>query len=85
MYEEDIRKNKRTKVINEIIKTKTNKKYQSQILKNYLTFIYCLTIMKLFFKKEKNTQFRKQLLKCFQNEYLLYPKKVSLKYFDFFK
>jgi hypothetical protein len=40
MSEEDIRKNKRTEIMNEIIKTKKIKKYQSQILQNYLIFIY---------------------------------------------
>ncbi len=40
MSEEDERKNKRTEIINKLVKQKKIKKYQSQILKNYLISIY---------------------------------------------
>ena len=41
MYEEDIRKNKRTEIINEIIKTKENKKILiSGIKKLFNIYIY---------------------------------------------
>ena len=40
MSEKDIRKHKRTEVINEIINTKANKKILISQIKNYLTYIY---------------------------------------------
>ena len=75
MSEEDIRKNKRTEVINEIIKTKANKKISISDIKNLFN-IYILNDYNdsIFKKGKENTQFRKQLLKEFQDEYLLYPK-----------
>ena len=75
MYEEDIRKNKRTEIINEIIKTKENKKILiSDIRKLFNIYILIDYNDSIFKKGKENTQFRKQLLKQFQDEYLLYPK-----------
>ena len=76
MYEEDIRKNKRTEIINEIIKTKENKKILiSDIRKLFNIYILIDYNDSIFKKGKENTQFRKQLLKQFQDEYLIYPKK----------
>ena len=75
MSEEEIRKNKRTEIINEIIKTKENKKILISDIRKlfniYILIDYNDSILK---KGKENTQFRKQLLKQFQDEYLLYPK-----------
>jgi hypothetical protein len=76
MSEEDIRKNKRTEIINEIIKTKENKKILiSDIRKLFNIYILIDYNDSIFKKGKENTQFRKQLLKQFQDEYLIYPKK----------
>ena len=75
MSEEDIRKNKRTEIINEMIKTKENKKISiSDIKKLFNKYILIDYNDSIFKKGKENTQFRKQLLKKFQDEYLLYPK-----------
>ena len=75
MSEEDIRKNKRTEIINEIIKTKENKKILiSHIRKLFNIYILIDYNDSIFKKGKENTQFRKQLFKQFQDEYLLYPK-----------
>ena len=68
MSEEDKRKNKRMEIINEIIKTIADIKKRFNI---YILIDYNDSIFK---KGKENTQFRKQLLKEFQDEYLLYPK-----------
>ena len=76
MSEEDKRRNKRTEIINEIIKTKENKKFLiSDIRKLFNIYILIDYNDSIFKKGKENTQFRKQLLKQFQDEYLLYPKK----------
>ena len=75
MSEEDIRKNKRTEIINEIIKTKENKKILiSDIRKLFNIYILIDYNDSIFKKGKENTLYRKQLLQKFQDEYLLYPK-----------
>jgi hypothetical protein len=82
MSEEDIRKNKRMKIINEIIKTKENKKILiSDIRKLFNIYILIDYNDSIFKKGKENTQIRKNLLKEFQDEYLLYPKKKYSKIF----
>ena len=82
MYEEDIRKNKRTEIINEIIKTKENKKILISDIKKLFNIYVLIDYNGSIFKKGKeNTQVRKQLLKQFQDEYLLYPKNKYSKIF----
>ena len=73
MSVEDIRKNKRMEIINEIIKTK--KILISDIRKLFNIFILIDYNDSIFKKGKENTQLRKQLLKQFQDEYLIYPKK----------
>ena len=75
MSKKDIRKNKRMEIINEIIKTRENKKILvSDIRKLFNIYILIDYNDSIFKKGKENTQFRKQLLKQFQDEYLLYPK-----------
>ena len=75
MNGEDIRKNKRTEVIDEIINTKANKKILisdiKQLFKKYILIDYNDNIFKA---GKENTLYRKKLLQEFQDEYLLYPK-----------
>ena len=75
MNGEDIRQNKRTEVIDEIINTKANKKILisdiKQLFKKYILIDYNDTIFKA---GKENTLYRKKLLQEFQDEYLLYPK-----------
>ena len=70
MSEEDIRNNKRMEIINEIIKTKENKKILiSDIRKLFSIYILIDYNDSIFKKGKENTQVRKQLLKQFQDEY----------------
>ncbi len=57
-----------------MIKTKENKKISISDIKNYLTCILIEYNDSIFKKGKENTQFRKQSLKEFQDEYLLYQK-----------
>ncbi len=82
MNNEDIRKNRRTEIINEIINTKANKKILisdiKKLFKKYILIDYNDNIFK---KGKENSLYRKKLLQEFQDEYLLYPKKKYLKKF----
>ncbi len=57
-----------------MIKTKQKKYMSISDIKKYLIYILIDYNESIFKKGKENTQFRKQLLKEFQDEYLLYPK-----------